>query len=654
MTKSIGTGSIAVFWSWIRQQWKALLLGNSTSDIQQSGYRLPLYLALPLIAASLFSTLTYVIDEILLAFNGKAVSSANAVELLPLICVILVLAVLLVSYSCITVIQRFNTMGGYSFVRKQLGTNSGLVAAIALAIGYVMTIAVSISAATAFLCATFPILTHNTTLFALLLLFLLTLFNLRAVRTAGWWLTLPSYSFIIIIILLIVSTLLKFPAGATLSFALIAGKSALYPLSSAGLLVLFQAISYGGILLAGLALFVDAEKSLQGGDGKKATQRLLLVMISMLLLFFGIAQSATIAQLNPALSKLPVIMQLARLNFAGGFLYYFTAVVSVSLLLLAAHVTFSAFPILAAKIARDGFLPKSLSRNGDRLVYARGILALSIGTGLLLLFFRANLHALIGLYALGLFFFITLLQIGVIKEALWQHEKGWQWAVLLGAAGSLLTAMMTLVVAFSKFESGSWVVLLLIPILLLIIRWIKQHYDWFDSRMKISADDDNPLNVEKESMTVIVLLSSDIHRGILEGLECGRSIVAGHPDARFRALHVEIDNERSQRLRQKWAKFVQPYLGDSIQLDIIPSPYRWLIEPIINYLDNTMQERPDDRIIVVLPEFETGSMLTQFLHNFTADRLRSALLSRPRITLVSSRFFMKPMAWRHGRGGLVY
>jgi len=192
------------------------------------------------------------------------------------------------------------------------------------------------------------------------------------------------------------------------------------------------------------------------------------------------------------------------------------------------------------------------------------------------------------------------------------------------------------------------------PIIIGITLLIHRHYLWFDRTMTVHEHDYNPLAEPVEPLTVLVLVSSDIHRGILEGLEAGRAIAEGHPDSVLRAVHIELDPEKTPRLRKKWVQLVEPYLGQKIKLDIIPSPYRWLVEPILDYLDWIDLERTGDRVIVVLPEFETGNWITHFLHNFTARRLRAILHNRPHLTVVSSRYFMRPMAWRIGRGGLVY
>ncbi len=303
---------------------------------------------------------------------------------------------------------------------------------------------------------------------------------------------------------------------------------------------------------------------------------------------------------------------------------------------------------------QDGFAPKAFTRVGDRLVFHRGIIALAIISAFVIIVFRANVTSLIGLYAIGVFICFTLSQLGMAKKIRAMQEKGWRGGMVVNIIGAGVTGLVAMIVAVSKFTEGAWMVLVIVPIIVGICILIKRHYDWFDTTMTVHPYDYNPLAEPTEPLTVLVLVSSDVHRGTLEGLECGRAIAEAHPDSVIRAVHIEMDEEKTPRLRAKWEQFVEPHTQGTIKLDIVPSPYRWLMEPIMDYLDWIDLERSNDRIIVVLPEFETGSWLTQFLHNFTARRLRAALLNRPHVTVVSSRYFMKPMAWRIGRGGLVF
>jgi hypothetical protein len=322
--------------------------------------------------------------------------------------------------------------------------------------------------------------------------------------------------------------------------------------------------------------------------------------------------------------------------------------------MIAANTSFAGFPRLLAIVAKDGYAPKAFITLGDRLVHNRGIMVLTLISGLLVILFKAETNKLIPLYAVGVFICFTLSQLGMMRKARELRESGWQRTVLINTAGAIITGIVAIIQAATKFTQGAYVVVILLPIFILFFYLIKRHYDWFDKIMTVHPYDFNPLSEPAEPLTVLVLVSSDVHRGILEGLEAGRAITEGHPNAVLRAVHIEMDPEKTPRQKAKWEQFVEPFLGQKIKLDVVPSPYRWLIEPIMDYIDWTDLERPGDRVIIVLPEFETGSWVTQFLHNFSGRRLRTALLNRPHVTVVSSRFFMKPMAWRLGRGGLVY
>jgi hypothetical protein len=181
---------------------------------------------------------------------------------------------------------------------------------------------------------------------------------------------------------------------------------------------------------------------------------------------------------------------------------------------------------------------------------------------------------------------------------------------------------------------------LLIPAFVLLAISVKKHYLWFERRMSVHPGEENPLAGPIDHLTVIVLLSSDIHRGTLEGIEVARAFVEGRKNTTLRALHIEIDPEKTKRLTSKWDKMVKPYIGHMIHLDIVPSPYRQLIPPVMDYIEKVDQERADDRIVVLLPEFETGGFWTHLLHNQTAPRLRQALFQRPNVTVITNRFFM--------------
>jgi fumarate reductase subunit C len=425
------------------------------------------------------------------------------------------------------------------------------------------------------------------------------------------------------------------------------------PSKFVGIFVIMQAFSNGCAAMTGVEAVADGTSAFKPPESKNAAKTLVLLIGILAILFSGVGFATHVYHPKPSETQ-TVLAQLAQANFGKNILFHLLNFTTLAVLMVAANTAFAGFPRLAAIVAKDGYMPKSFTRLGDRLVYSSGILTLTVISIILLVAYKASVTNLIGLYAVGVFLTFTLAQWGVVNRVRSMREKGWQRAALMSGAGTLITAVVTIIIAASKFFHGAAVVVVAIPILVLVSMVIKRHYQWFDETMTVHPYDFNPLAEPAEPLTVLVLVSSDVHRGILEGLECGRSIVEGRPEAVLRAVHIEMDPEKTPRLKAKWEQFVEPFMGQKVKLDIVPSPYRWLIEPIMDYLDWADLERSGDRVIVVLPEFETGSWITGFLHNFTARRLRSALLNRPHVTVVSSRYFMKPMAWRLGRGGLVY
>jgi len=641
---------------------RGLIFGKPLATSVQLEHRLPILLALPVFASDALSSVAYATEELLIVLAetfGITSETAVGIEIgglaLPILISMAIAALLvIVGLSFYQAIQLYPSGGGsYSVVRDYLGAAPGLVAASALTIDYILTVAVSISAGVAALTSAFTLLLPYTILLALLLVAVITLINLRGTRESGWTFAVPAYTFISMIALLIVTSVYQYiRTGGHLPQ--IPPPAEPFPVQHTfGLFIVLRAFSNGCAAMTGVEAVADGTSAFRPPEARNAGLTLIVLISILAFLFLGVGFAATVYHAQPS-ETVTVIAQLAEANFGRNVLFFLTQFATLAVLMVAANTSFAGFPRLAAVVARDGFMPKALSRLGDRLVFTWGILALTIVSGLLIWLYRANVTALIGLYAVGVFLTFTLTQLSVVRRILSLRSPGWQRQLVIGLTGAIATGIVTTVIAVSKAGQGAWIVLVAIPILVGIMTLIKRHYDWFDRTMTVDEHDYNPLGEPVEPLTVLVLVSSDIHRGILEGLEAGRAIAGGHPDSELRAVHVEMDPDKTPRLKAKWTKLVEPHLGQKIKLDIIPSPYRWLVEPVMDYLDWTDLERTGDRVIVVLPEFETGSFLTQFLHNFTARRLRAALLNRPHVTVVSSRFFMKPMAWRLGRGGLVY
>ena len=667
MVKTIGGGGSSYYWDALRTKCKRLIFGNPLATSVQLEHRLPIFLALPVFSSDAISSVAYGPQEILAVLATVSLLALNVQLWISLAIAVLML---IVATSYRRAVKLYPTSGGsYTVTKSNLGFFMGLIAAAALLIDYIMTVAVSISSGVDALTSALPILTKDHVYIALLLVAVITLVNLRGTKESGLIFAIPMYSFALMVGLMVVATLLKLvighghvailadpnvvhhlPRNLWLPAGIITPKAGL----ALGLFVILRAFSNGCSAMTGVEAVSNGVSAFQPPEPKHAAQTLTLLVTILITLFLGTAFAAHVYHALPTGSGETILSQVTRATFGYSPLYYMTQIATLLILMVAANTSYADFPRLLAFVARDNFAPKTFVTQGDRLVYNRGILALALISGAVIFAFKANLTLLIGLYSIGVFICFTLSQLGMAKKIHEMKEKGWWSATIINLIGAFVTGVVAVVVAVTKFSEGAWMVLVLIPIIILIAYIIHRHYAWFEQTMIVHPDDFNPLAEPPEPLTVLVLVSSDIHRGILEGLECGRVIAEGNPNSTLRAVHIEMDPDKTIRLKTKWAQFVEPYLGQKIRLDIVPSPYRWLIEPIMGYLDQADMERSGDRVIIVLPEFETGSVLTQFLHNFTARRLRTILMNRPNITVVSSRFFMKPMAWRIGRGGLVY
>lgn len=674
MPGTIGGGSLHYYWEILKNGFRKLIFGNPLATSVQLEHRLPILLALPVFASDALSSVAYATEEILIQFEHAHFDPTSPAVLQALLYVSIAIAVLvlIVGFSYRQAIHLYPSGGGsYSVSRDNLGVWPGLVAAAALTVDYILTVAVSVSSGVAQV-ASFPFFKNlhdefgfagmklpYTVLMALLIVAIIMLMNLRGTRESGWVFAAPAYLFIVFLGIAIITTVIRYFTGHVVVLANEeVTNTAVRNLGPIGLLLVLRAFASGCSALTGVEAVSNGVSAFEPPEARNASKTLGILMVMLITLFLGVSWAAHLYHAVPTATQ-TVIFRLASAAFTGipvlgGFLTGALIIITLLVLMIAANTSFAGLPRLLALVAKDGYAPKTFINLGDRLVHTSGILMLSLISSLLIIGFKAETSKLIPLYAVGVFICFTLSQAGMVKKVLDLKEQGWQRMVAINAIGGLVTLVVAVIQAVTKFTEGAWMVVLVMPILVIIFWVIHRHYQWFDETMTVHPYDFNPLSEPAEPLTVLVLVSSDVHRGILEGLECGRAIAENHPGAVLRAIHIEMDPEKTPRLKAKWDQYVEPFLGGKIKLDIVPSPYRWLIEPIMDYLDWTDLERANDRIIVVLPEFETGSWITQLLHNFTARRLRTALLNRPHVTVVSSRYFMKPMAWRLGRGGLVY
>lgn len=624
---------------WAR--FKRLVLGAPLSSSVQLHHRLPIFLALPVFASDALSSVAYGTEEILivLAAAWSVPGGPPALGMQLPISIAIAVLMLIVANSYRRAIHLYPTSGGsYTVSRRNLGATWGLVAGAALMIDYILTVAVSVSAGVAALTSYFQQLQPMRVELAVILVLFIAYINLRGVRESGWWFAVPAYSFVLMIGALIVSSVWHYLTGTVQPVPL--APEAISVQHGLGLFVILRAFSNGCSSLTGVEAVSNGVSAFQPPEARNAAKTLMILILTLIVMFLGVGFAAHVYQVVPSHS-ITLLTQLARANFGNGLLTALVAYATLAILMVAANTSFAGFPRVLALMAADGYAPRQFAGLGDRLVYSRGIFALTLVSIALIVAFQATVNSLIPLYAVGVFLCFTLSQAGMIRKLLRTRQQGWFSALLLNCIGVLVTGAVTLVVAVSKFTQGAWMVVVLIPVIVAIARAIKLHYLWFERKLSTYREDYNPLRHSSMPLTVLVLVSGDIHRGTLEGIECARDFAGGNPRNQLRALHIEFDSSRTPRLLERWKQMVEEPLHGQFRLDVVHSPYRWLAEPVLEYLDKLNSERMGDRIIVVIPEFETGSWWTRLLHNASGRRLREILLMRPNITVVTSRFFLK-------------
>ena len=347
-------------------------------------------------------------------------------------------------------------------------------------------------------------------------------------------------------------------------------------------------------------------------------------------LFLGITLLANALGIVPSGSE-TVVSQIARRLFGTGILYYLIQAATALILVLAANTSFAGFPRLSSLLARDRFVPRQFSNLGERLVFSNGILVLATLAALLLVIFRGDTHALIPLYAVGVFISFTLSQSGMVRRWWRLREAGWRPRLAINGVGAVATGIVTVVIAMTKFTHGAWIVVVVIPILVGCFVAMRHHYD--DVAHQLSLENwEGPPPMQH---TVLVLIG-DVHRGVVRAVQYARTLA---PDAHVRGVFVETDPARTARVEEKWGTW-----GQGVPLVVLTSPYRSLIRPFLDYVDTIQSRGSDHMVTVVLPEFIPGRWWQHILHNQTALLLKGALLFRRNTVVADVPYLLRPGA----------
>ncbi len=607
------------------QALKRVLVGTPIPTTLAKHERLGRLTGLAVFASDALSSVAYATEAILLILilAGTAAlqqSTSIAVGIAALI------AIVVTSYR--QAILAYPQGGGaYVVTRENLGRYPSLVAGAALLIDYVLTVAVSVAAGIAAITSAVPQLFPYRVLLCASGVVLIAVGNLRGIRESGRLFAAPTYLFIAAYGVMIGWGTVRWlwgplPPGApgARPFPGVPGGEELT------LFLALRAFASGCAALTGIEAVSDGVPAFRSPEAHNARAVLAVLGIILIVLFMGITFLATAYGLVPVEDE-TLNSQLARRVFGENVLYYFVQATTTLILVLAANTSFADFPRLASFLARDRFLPRQLANRGDRLAYSNGIIILTLLSVLLLVVFGGDTHALIPLYAVGVFLSFTLKQASMVRYWVRRRGPGWLLGAVVQGIGATATGLVMVIIATTKFTHGAWIVIALIPCLVAIFLAIHQHYADVARQLSIEGADPEP----RPEPPIVLVLIGDVHRGVLPALRYAQAL-----SAHARAIYVETESDLTRRLEERWSKW-----GSGVPLVVLRSPYRSVVGPFLEYLDHLQRQAPDRLVTIILPEFVPARWWQHLLHNQTALLIKGALLFRKGVIVTNVPYHLR-------------
>lgn len=617
-----------------RRSWRTWLIGRPlpTADAPHQTIRKAVGLAV--FASDALSSTAYGTQEILfiLAFAGVA-AFGLAIPIAGAI--VALLAIITISYQ--QVVRAYPNGGGaYIVARDNLGELPALLAGASLLTDYILSVAVAVSSSVAQITSAFPLLFDYRVPLAVGLVLLVMVINFRGVRESGAVFAVPSYFFLAMMFLTIGTGLVRHVTGG---LGTVVDPPPLEVVAAQAItpFLILRAFSSGTAALTGVEAISTGTTAFREPRGRNAGITLIWMAVILGTLFLGITYLAVQIQAVPSEFE-TVISQLARTVFQGqGALYLGTIVATTLILIMASNTSFAGFPRLSALLGEDAYLPRQFAFRGSRLVYSRGILALALLACLLVVIFRASVTGLIPLYAIGVFLSFTLSQAGMARRwwkighmapgqerqergSTLRYRSGWELRMAINGIGAALTFVVLLVFAVTKFADGAWIVLLLLPVLVIMFAAIHRHYRVLARDLSLEAYGAPP----PISRHRVILPISGVHRGSLAALRYARSLSDD-----VTAVYVSMDADEAERVRKKWEQW-----GEGVRLVILDSPYRLLLEPLLDYIQQISERRQaNETITIVVPQFVPRHWWNNLLHTQAAWMLRLALLFKPGIVI---------------------
>ncbi len=611
-----------------RRSWRTWLIGRPLQTADAPHQTIGKFIGLAVFASDALSSTAYAPQEMMLVL-ALAGTAAFHLALPITIGIIILLTILTLSYE--QTIHAYPGGGGaYIVARDNLGELPAQIAAAALLTDYILTVSVSISSGVAQVVSAVPVLKPDQVWIAVGLVLFIMMINLRGVKESGATFAIPTYFFLVLMYLTVFIGFIRLFAGTLGTVSAPPPLEVVQNLQGVTLFLILRSFSSGTTALTGVEAISNGITAFKIPRSDNAGKTLIWMAFILGSLLFGITYLAIKINVIPSADGETLISQLVRTVFDGRNLIYLATMAGTTLILImAANTSFADFPRLSALAAADGFLPRQLTFRGSRLVFSTGIVALAVIASLLIVVTQASVTRLIPLYAIGVFLSFTLSQAGMshrwwksghlpasaqIKErgSVLTHDNSWFFKMVVNGLGCILTAVVTLVFAITKFADGAWFVVILTPTLVFIFFAIHSHYQNVARHLTLEHYS-APGRIGRHRVIISI---SGVHRGTLAALRYARTLSDD-----ITAVHVSIDPAEAEKIQQKWQEW-----GEGVRLVILESPYRLFLEPLLQYIEGIdAQRKPNEVITIVVPQFIPRHWWANALHTRTAEALRNAL-----------------------------
>jgi amino acid transporter len=603
-------------------QIKRLIVGAPIPSHLAHHERFSRVTGLAVLSSDALSSVAYATEEILRVLTIGGMAALGLVT--PIGAVIAaVMAVVVFSYR--QTIHAYPSGGGaYIVAKENLGRAPSLIAASSLLIDYVLTVSVSIAAGVAAITSALPAWHLNPVWLSLGFVGVLMLGNLRGIRESGQVFAVPTYFFIVSILALLAVGAIRYFTGTL--HALPPSEHPLPPgTTMLPVFVLLTAFSNGCTALTGVEAVSNGVPAFKPPESRNAAHTLMAMAAMAIVMFVGITLLAHAYGVVPTDDE-TVVSQIARATFGGrGLAYYLVQAGTMAILVLAANTAYADFPRLSSILARDRFLPRQFMNQGDRLAFSNGIVILSVLASVLLVVFGGDTHALLPLYMIGVFVSFTLSQAGMVLHWRSLGGAGWRTSAAVNGFGAVVTGVVLAIVAVTKSAEGAWIIIVMIPVLVMLFVITRRHYDHVASELTLR--DWAP---DAPGGHLVLVPIGGIQRAVVKALRYARTLSTD-----VRAIYVEIDPAATAALQQQWNEW-----GQNVELVVLRSPYRSLMEPLLDYIETAQRADPDGFVTVILPEFVPQRLWQHLLHNQHALLIKGALLFKPNVVVTSVPFHL--------------